>query len=111
MTTRRNFIRTFALAGIGIPVVQMVSPFESLASPAYINPKYMAQGCWRFLGVTETPIRNGEPTKDLQQSEMGILRTEAQQDGSIINSGGECFVVAHGKYLCFWRWGASNGNP
>ena len=111
MITRRNFIRNFALAGIGIPIVQVVSPFESLASPAYINPQYTAQGCLRFLGMTETPIRDGEPTKDLQQSKMGILRKEAQQDGSIINSGGDCFVVAHGKYLCFGSWGASNGKP
>ena len=112
MTTRRQFITNLALAGIGIPVAQVVPPFEPSASSTTINPQYMAQGCWRFLGVTETPIRDGEPTKDLQQSEMGILRKEAQQDGSIINSGGECFVVAHGKYLCFWRrWGASDGNP
>lgn len=112
MITRRNFIRNLALAGIGLPVVQVVSPFEPSASSATINPQYMAQGCLRFLGVTETPIRDGEPTKDLQQSEMGILRKEAQQDGCTINSLGECFVVAHGKYLCFWRrWGASNGNP
>lgn len=99
MTTRRQFIKNFALAGIGIPVVQVVSPFESFASPACINPQYMAQGCLRFLGVTETPIRDGEPTKDLQQSEMGILRKEDQQDGCTINSECECFVVVGGRYV------------
>lgn len=99
MTTRRQFIRNFALAGIGIPVVQVVSPFESFASPAYINPQYMAQGCLRFLGVTETPICDGESVKDLQQSEMGILRKEDQPNGSTIICGGEFFVVVGGRYV------------
>ena len=92
MTTRRQFIKNFALAGIGIPVVQVASPFESLASSAYINPQYMEEMSVLFLGMTETPIRDGESVKDLQQSETVILRKEDQPNGGVIICRGECFI-------------------
>lgn len=62
-----------------------------------------------FLGQTETPIRDGESVKDLQQSEMGILRKEDQPNGSVIICGGECFMVLDGNYLK--TWSTLDGNP
>lgn len=54
-------------------------------------------GFW-FLGVTDTPILHESAVKDLKLHDR-ILRAKDQLNGSVINSGGECFVVNDGKYL------------
>lgn len=98
MTTRREFVRNFALAGIGLPMVTGLFPNPPNDCFSSYNWNDIKTGAFYFLGVSETPIQAGEKVKDLVQYPSHVLQKEGQTDGCTIVVGGDTFVVVNGRY-------------
>ena len=98
MTTRREFVRNFALAGIGLPMVTGLFPNPPNDCFSSYNWNDIKTGAFYFLGVSETPIQAGEKVKDLVQYPSHVLQKEGQTDGCTVVVGGDTFVVVDGHY-------------
>lgn len=102
MTTRREFVRNFALAGIGLPMVTGLFPNPPTDSSFSCHWKDLKVEGFRFGGIANAPIREGEKVKDLKQfgffNHTFYLLKEEQPNGSTIFSRGETFVVIDGRY-------------
>lgn len=98
MITRRNFIRNFALAGLGFPLMTGLFPNPSTNSFSYNWKDIKMNRGFNFAGIFETPIQEGEKVKDLVQPTSYVYKKEWQVDGCVVSSQGEIFVVFDGRY-------------
>ena len=102
MTTRREFVRNFALAGIGLPMVTGLFPNPPTDSSFSCHWKDLKVEGFIFVGIADAPIQEGEKVKDLKEYRFYNVPTfiskEKQPNGATIFSRGEIFVVIDGRY-------------